>query len=161
ELGYATTVHRSQGSTVDRSHLLMNATLGRALAYVGLTRGAESNRIYLATDALYPTCEQQPEDPITALEMFAKVLAREDDNLTATETMRLAQARIDDPKRLQGIYDRITQLLAGARGRHLLDRALPAVFYREAETSECFQLLLDTISVADQHRLDSAAMVSD
>lgn len=161
ELGYASTVHRSQGSTVDRCHLLMNATLGRALAYVGLTRGAESNHIYLATDALDPTCEQQPEDPITDQEMFAKVLAREDDNLTATETMRREQARIDDPVRLRGIYDHITHLLADARGRRLLDRALPTVFYRDAETSECFQLLLDTIAVADQHRLDSGALVAD
>jgi hypothetical protein len=139
----------------------MNATLGRALAYVGLTRGAEFNRIYLATDALDPTCEQQPEDPITAQEMFAKVLAREDDNLTATETMRREQARIDDPERLRGIYDHITSLLADARGRYLLDRALPTVFYRDAETSDCFQLLLDTIAVADQHRLDSGALVAD
>ncbi|KZM75568.1 MobF family relaxase [Nocardia terpenica] len=161
ELGYASTVHRSQGSTVDRCHLLMNATLGRALAYVGLTRGAESNRIYLATDALDPTCEQQPEDPITEQQMFAKVLAREDDNLTATETMRLELARIDDPARLRGIYDHITQLLADARGRHLLDRALPVVLYRNAETSDRFQTLLDTIALADQHRLDTRALVTD
>ncbi|WP_228819172.1 MobF family relaxase [Nocardia transvalensis] len=161
ELGYASTVHRSQGSTVDRCHLLMNATLGRALAYVGLTRGAESNRIYLATDALDPTCEQQPEDPLTGQQMFARVLAREDDNLTATETMRLEQARIDDPARLRGIYDHITALLADARGRHLLDRALPVVFYRDAETSDQFQALLDTIALADRHRLDSRALVAD
>lgn len=161
ELGYASTVHRSQGSTVDRCRLLINATLGRALAYVGLTRGAESNHIYQAVDALDPTCEQQPEDPITEQQMFAKVLAREDDNLTATETMRLQQARIDDPARLRGIYDHITGLLADARGRRLLDRALPVVLYRDAETSDQFQTLLDTIALADHHRLDSRALVAD
>ncbi|QIS09881.1 MobF family relaxase [Nocardia arthritidis] len=161
ELGYASTVHRSQGSTVDRCRLLINATLGRALAYVGLTRGAESNHIYQAIDALDPTCEQQPEDPITGQQMFAKVLAREDDNLTATETMRLEQDRIDDPARLRGIYDHITQLLADARSRRLLDRALPVVLYRDAETSDRFQTLLDTIALADQHRLDSRALVAD
>ncbi|WP_433662709.1 MobF family relaxase [Nocardia sp. CA-128927] len=161
ELGYASTVHRSQGSTVDRCRLLINATLGRALAYVGLTRGAESNYIYQAVDALDPTCEQQPEDPITEQQMFAKVLAREDDNLTATETMRLEQARIDDPARLRGIYNHITGLLAYVRGRRLLDRALPTVLSRDAETSDRFQTLLDTIALADQHRLDSCALVAD
>lgn len=36
--GYATTVHKSQGATVDRAYLLATSRLGRNLAYVGMTR---------------------------------------------------------------------------------------------------------------------------
>ncbi|AYF77731.1 hypothetical protein D7D52_32370 [Nocardia yunnanensis] len=64
ELGYATTAHRAQGLTVRRAHMLLNATLGHALAYVGLTRGSEINHLYLATDALVDISgDQQPDDP--------------------------------------------------------------------------------------------------
>ena len=51
ELGYAQTVHGAQGATVDHSLLLVDGPIdGRAL-YVGMTRGAESNHVYVAVDA--------------------------------------------------------------------------------------------------------------
>jgi len=50
ELGYAATVHRAQGMTVDRAHILMSPALTRSAAYVGLTRGREANHLYLVTD---------------------------------------------------------------------------------------------------------------
>lgn len=49
ELGYARTINRAQGATVDSSHVLVTETTDRAGAYVGLTRGAYDNRLYVAT----------------------------------------------------------------------------------------------------------------
>ncbi|WP_237242719.1 MobF family relaxase [Rothia nasimurium] len=51
ELGYASTIARSQGATVDTVHAYVDKSTDRAGAYVGLTRGRYSNRIYVATDA--------------------------------------------------------------------------------------------------------------
>lgn len=48
ELGYASTIHRAQGSTVDTSHALVDASTDRAGAYVALTRGRENNALYVA-----------------------------------------------------------------------------------------------------------------
>ncbi len=45
--GYAVTVHKAQGRTTDHSLLLGNDQLSRESGYVGLSRGRQSNRIYL------------------------------------------------------------------------------------------------------------------
>ncbi|MQY24419.1 MobF family relaxase [Nocardia macrotermitis] len=154
ELGYATTIHRAQGSTVDHAYVLMDNIVGRALAYVGLTRGRHLNRIYLATDQLLDiTGDQQPDDPHTPITMFAKALARQDDNLSATDTMRAEQTAAD--RRIRTTYTEVYQQLADARGTYLLDHALPGIFFHEATHSEHFQTLLDTIALADAHGLDT------
>ena len=51
ELGYAATIHRAQGSTVDTAHALVDASTDRAGAYVALTRGRENNQLYVALAA--------------------------------------------------------------------------------------------------------------
>lgn len=48
ELGYAATIHRAQGSTVDTAHALVDASTDRAGVYVALTRGRENNQLYVA-----------------------------------------------------------------------------------------------------------------
>lgn len=49
ELGYATTVHRAQGMTVDTAHALIDPTTAtRELLYVAMTRGATANHVYVA-----------------------------------------------------------------------------------------------------------------
>lgn len=164
ELGYSTTVHRAQGMTVDRAYLLMNKTLGRALAYVGLTRGRNWNGVFLATDTLPdPGIELQPldedEEP-KQIDLWLRVMARQDDNLTATEVMRAEQKRMADPQRARLIYDEATGILAAERAHYMLEAALPAALWREVSASAHLQTLIDTIAVADHHRLDTAALVS-
>lgn len=45
--GYATTIHKSQGATVDRSFVLASATLDRHLSYVAMTRHREDAKLYV------------------------------------------------------------------------------------------------------------------
>ncbi|WP_076730087.1 Ti-type conjugative transfer relaxase TraA [Methylobacterium radiotolerans] len=49
--GYATTIHKSQGATVDRAYVLASGTLDRHLTYVAMTRHREAVRLYAARDA--------------------------------------------------------------------------------------------------------------
>jgi hypothetical protein len=49
DLGYATTVHRSQGATVDNGHVLADGG-GRELAYVAMSRAREASHIYTTSD---------------------------------------------------------------------------------------------------------------
>jgi conjugative relaxase-like TrwC/TraI family protein len=51
DYGYARTIHRAQGATVDRAHVLA-AGGGRELAYVALSRAREHTRIYATADNL-------------------------------------------------------------------------------------------------------------
>ena len=51
ELAYATTVHGTQGDTVDTTHFVLGETTGAAAAYVAMTRGRHHNTAHLvATD---------------------------------------------------------------------------------------------------------------
>jgi hypothetical protein len=45
--GYAVTVHSAQGVTVDTAHAVLSETATRALSYVAMTRGSNSNTAYL------------------------------------------------------------------------------------------------------------------
>lgn len=45
ELGYASTVHAAQGTTVDVCRTVLSETASRSLAYVGLTRGRHANHL--------------------------------------------------------------------------------------------------------------------
>ncbi|MDM4723353.1 MobF family relaxase [Micromonospora sp. WMMA1363] len=51
ELAYATTIHRTQGMTVDKVHAIVDGPVNRVQAYVALTRGRLANRLYVTTDA--------------------------------------------------------------------------------------------------------------
>ena len=48
ELGYASTITGAQGLPVDSCHTLIRGRETRALAYVGASRGKESNQLYVA-----------------------------------------------------------------------------------------------------------------
>lgn len=48
--GYATTVHKSQGATVDRVKVLASSTLDRHLSYVAMTRHREAAELYVGLE---------------------------------------------------------------------------------------------------------------
>ena len=50
--GYAATIHKSQGVTVDRAHLLASPRLDRHAAYVALSRHRDRVDLHYATEAI-------------------------------------------------------------------------------------------------------------
>ncbi|MBM7781871.1 MobF family relaxase [Arthrobacter tumbae] len=80
-LGYASTVHRTQGVTADTTHAMLTSSLQRSLAYVAASRGREDNRLYIAL-----------EDGETMDGVLAAIAARHDTNLTIQEQMTLERA---------------------------------------------------------------------
>ncbi len=86
ELGYASTIHRAQGMTVDTSHALASARSQREGVYVQLTRGARTNRLYLAI-----------EDGDRLDDVLASIAARRRTQLSATETIAALQHDISAP----------------------------------------------------------------
>ncbi|GAB2531800.1 MobF family relaxase [Nocardia heshunensis] len=160
ELGYASTVHRAQGMTVQRAYLLMGAALGRSLAYVGLTRGSDYNGIFLATDTLPdPALDHAPAEARTDFEVWCRELAREDDNVTATEILRQELAAADDPERLREIYDHARGLLVHDRIDTLLAHALPASLYQQVVASPHYETLVETLDRTEQFGLDLTTLV--
>jgi conjugative relaxase-like TrwC/TraI family protein len=49
QLGYATTIHKAQGATVDHALVLADGALYREAGYTALTRGRHTNTLYAAT----------------------------------------------------------------------------------------------------------------
>ncbi len=70
--GYAITGHVAQGLTVDRSFVLADEGISREWGYVALSRGRESNRLYLCSQpdqarAEFAPTATEPADPIARL----------------------------------------------------------------------------------------------
>ncbi|WP_166016381.1 Ti-type conjugative transfer relaxase TraA [Chelativorans multitrophicus] len=48
--GYATTIHKTQGATVDRAYVLASGTMDRHLTYVAMTRHRDGAQLYAGQD---------------------------------------------------------------------------------------------------------------
>ena len=48
--GYATTIHKAQGATVDRCFVLLDETASREHAYTAVSRGRHSNEVFVVAD---------------------------------------------------------------------------------------------------------------
>lgn len=49
--GYAVTIHKSQGATVDQAYVLASRSMDRHLAYVAMTRHREAMKVFIRRDA--------------------------------------------------------------------------------------------------------------
>ena len=73
--GYATTVHKSQGSTVDHAYILATGHYDRHTAYVALSRHREAATVFYAAEDFGP----RSEEPVTSAEArkrFLDILSR-------------------------------------------------------------------------------------
>ena len=123
ELGYASTVHRAQGASVDTAHALVDPEASsRELFYVAMTRGKHRNYAYVIVPdphEVEPHLDQ-PE-PLTLTDRLAKVLARSDADLSATETLALEVDRHASLSTLLAEYDVLTREAQIDRWAALLD----------------------------------------
>src|SRR5690606_12181291 len=97
-LGYAQTIASSQGITVDEAVLVMNPEskmTDRENAYVGMTRGRESNRVILVSDS--PSNDEQVEAA------FANTMLTSGRNASPLEAWEQAQDQ-DAVKEIQDTF---------------------------------------------------------
>ncbi len=117
ELGYATTAHRSQGSTSDTAHAIVaSGTLTRELLYVAMTRGRRANTAWVATDQ--PQLEEHqrlPEQDVTAASVLTAVLQRVGAATSAHQMITTEQETWSSIRQLAAEYD---ELAASAQHEH-------------------------------------------
>ena len=99
ELGYAATIHRAQGATVDTAHALVDSSTDRAGAYVALTRGRESNTLYVSLG------DGQSRDEV--LEQIASAYERD---LTVHESVDAVRAEHNNGADLIAQHEDISEL---------------------------------------------------
>ena len=125
ELGYASTVHRAQGASVDTAHALVDPEASsRELFYVAMTRGKHSNHAYVMVPdphEIEPHLDQR--GPLTLLDRLAEVLGRSDADLSATETLKLEVDRHASLSTLMDEYDVLARETQIDRWATLLDIA--------------------------------------
>lgn len=120
QLGYAATVNRSQGRTVDTSHTLVDASMGRAGLYVAVTRGKASNHMYVATDpdeileGAFTTSQQ------SYTEVLAGVLAQNGEEISAHETVQAEFERLNGFSQLAAEYDSIAAAAWESRAKQVV-----------------------------------------
>ncbi|OZD13009.1 conjugal transfer protein TraA [Rhodococcus sp. 06-156-3C] len=89
ELGYASTIHRSQGMTVDEVHVLVDDTMNRQALYVALSRGRSDNNLYVPIDRIVdPHLIHVHPDKKIADEVVRTVIGRDGSDVSATEQQR-------------------------------------------------------------------------
>ncbi|MFD6335083.1 MobF family relaxase [Streptomyces niveus] len=113
ELGYASTIHRAQGMTVDTSHALASARSNREGVYVQLSRGARTNRLYVTI-----------EDGDRLDDVLAQIAARRRAQLSATESITALQQEISAPGQLSAEFADVTERATTARLTGLLEHTL-------------------------------------
>ncbi|WP_182262020.1 MobF family relaxase [Rhodococcus sp. UFZ-B548] len=130
ELGYAATVHRSQGITVDTSHTTVGHTTNRPGLYVATTRGRTENHLYVPVE---PGVTQDTEGmhlgSITtpaSREVLEKILANDNGHRAAITEIRDALEHARSPERLREAYHAAHSRLRDRWLDEVLDRALPA-----------------------------------
>ncbi|WP_284690600.1 ATP-dependent DNA helicase [Microbacterium tenebrionis] len=125
ELGYASTVHRAQGASVDTAHALVDPEkAARELFYVAMTRGKHRNHAYVIVPdphEVEPHLDQR--GPLTILDRLAEVLGRSDADLSATETLKLEVDRHTSLSTLMDEYDVLARETQIDRWATLLDVA--------------------------------------
>ncbi|GCE75661.1 hypothetical protein CBZ_07170 [Cellulomonas biazotea] len=85
ELGYATTIARTQGMTVDETHTIATPGMGREDLYVAMSRGRHANRTYVVVDGGDPEC-LPGQAPPSGREVLERILATSHAEPSATET---------------------------------------------------------------------------
>jgi hypothetical protein len=128
ELGYATTVHRAQGATVDSAHTVVTPAMTRQSLYVAMTRGREANHAHIDTSGRpgihYDTeAHLHDQQKLNGRQILEQVTATDGTKLSATATLRQRQDAAVSPSRLRPIRD----TLATAAGEPDAERALAEI----------------------------------
>lgn len=122
ELGYAATVHRSQGLTVDIGRAYLSPGAVREALLVAMSRGRLGNYAYLDIEEILDPDEPETlpddlyyrhRDTTTAAAAFVEILRREGAELSATEQLRDA---LEAPFRLSTVVPRYLHGLHVHRG---------------------------------------------
>ena len=121
QLGYSSTIYRSQGQTVDHAFVLPSAALDRQGLYVAMTRGREVNRLFVPDDQV-PDLDSHIDQAqaMTPREFLESIIARDGSAVTAHAALSAAADNFDFTTALLAyndlVEDMVTEVVIAAAG---------------------------------------------
>jgi hypothetical protein len=123
--GYAVTVHSAQGVTADTAHAVLGENTTRALVYVAITRGRESNTAYFyqraAGEAEHQHCEHD-DFPMTrrgssreAAQLLHNIIGASDERARTAHDVGATTEREHLSEAVGALVDRRTKATANRR----------------------------------------------
>lgn len=111
QLGYAATVHRAQGSTVDCTRAVIDHHVDRAGLYVALTRGKLANHIYAVTEHQLDELAEEGhyhyqgiDHAPSVRDVFNKAISRDNSPKAAREVIADVVDEQTSPDRMMGLW---------------------------------------------------------
>ena len=117
-LGYAITVHSAQGVTADTAHAVIGETASRALAYVGMSRGRDSNNAYIYT-RFSGEADHEHTSPVASADVH---VLRRSTKYSAAHYLRMILANDDRPRCMHAEAEHTGRELLPELVSQLLDR---------------------------------------
>ena len=149
QLGYAATVHRAQGATVDTAHAILDASTDRAAAYVAATRGRDTNQLYVALS------EGETRD-----EVLETIAGAYDRNLSAHETVAAEAMRTGDVATLGEVYRETADAAWTAKTRTMAVEVMGAEKAAQFTGTETWGAVATHLHTAQEQGMDPAALLN-
>ncbi|AMM22898.1 hypothetical protein AX769_22460 (plasmid) [Frondihabitans sp. PAMC 28766] len=143
EVGYARTISRSQGLTTEHAHVLGGALMSREDAYTALSRGKGSNQLYLAL-----------EDAGTVTDACEQIAARSERLLSAHETIRAEQDRVEDLVTLIDEHADVAEHADEIRYGHVAELALGTDVATTVQSQESWGAVAAALRHAEDYGYD-------
>ncbi|WP_173921730.1 MobF family relaxase [Agromyces sp. Marseille-P2726] len=159
QLAYATTAHRSQGRTVDTAHMLVDETTTREVAYVGLTRGKQSNKAYVTAGVPDSDTSRQLERGWR--DVLESVLRSTGADTSATATARGEQARVSSIRQLAAEYDTLAAHIAAERYGAVLSASLGEELHAQLRGDGGYDALVALMRRLDEQQLPVAEIITE
>ncbi|MBG6218649.1 conjugative relaxase-like TrwC/TraI family protein [Arthrobacter sp. CAN_A6] len=153
QLGYAATVHRAQGATVDTAHAIVDERTDRAGAYVAATRGREMNRLYVALG-------DDNDQAVTRDSVLSTITANYDRTLSAHEAVRTEAIRTGDVATLAGVYNEVENAAWEAKTRTIAASVLGPRTAVQFTSHEAWEAIATHLRAAETQGLDPAALLA-
>jgi conjugative relaxase-like TrwC/TraI family protein len=153
QLGYAATVHRAQGATVDTAHAVVDERTDRAGAYVAATRGRETNRLYVALG-------DDNDQAVTCDSVLSTITANYDRTLSAHEAVRLEAVRTGDVATLAGVYNEVEKAAWDAKTRSIAASVMGQRTAAQFTSHEAWGAVATHLRAAEAQGLDPAVLLA-
>ena len=162
QLGYAATVHRSQGMTVGTCHVLTDSGMDRQGFYVAMTRGKRANIAYAASDELPDwDVEHLPDDHRGARGVLEGIIARDGSQRTAHQLIEEEKARATSFEAIKTSYMAAVNALYEEYTADLLGKILTDKQFTWVHTFGGFDQIVNIVMQAETFGWDTRQLLAD